>query len=58
MPRCKHDDLRRPIEKERIDRNGKGVDVHLPQGRECRIDLCMVLALTTNLFTRSGNLRR
>src|SRR5262245_25314086 len=24
MPRCKHDDLSRTIEKERIDRNGKG----------------------------------
>jgi hypothetical protein len=35
-----HDDLGRTIEKERIDTNGKGIDALLPEGRECRIDLC------------------
>jgi hypothetical protein len=39
MPCSKHDDLRRTIEKERIDRNGKGIDALLPEGRECFIDL-------------------
>src|SRR5262245_3132667 len=38
-PCRKHDDLRRTIEKERIDSNGKGIDALLPEGRECCIDL-------------------
>src|SRR5262249_47223975 len=39
MPCRKHDDLRRTIEKEPIDNNGKGIDALLPEGRECCIDL-------------------
>src|SRR5262249_5494846 len=39
MPCRKHDDLRRTIEKERIDSNGKGIDALLPESRECCIDL-------------------
>src|SRR5215510_14087961 len=39
MPCRKHDDLRRTIEKKRIDSNGKGIDALLPEGCECRIDL-------------------
>src|SRR5215510_600413 len=39
MPCRKHDDLRRTIEKERIDCNGKGIDALLPEGHECCIDL-------------------
>src|SRR5262249_38879114 len=39
MPCRKHDDLRRTIEKERIDSNGKGSDALLPEGRESCIDL-------------------
>src|SRR5262249_35300212 len=39
MPCRKHDDLRRTIEKKRIDSNGKGIDAPLPEGCECRIDL-------------------
>src|SRR5215813_12146380 len=39
MPCRKHDDLRRTIEKKRIDSNGKGIDALLPEGCERRIDL-------------------
>ena len=39
MPCGKHDDLARAVEKERIDSDGKGFGAHLPEGRECRIDL-------------------
>src|SRR5262249_5082069 len=40
MARRKHDDLGCVIKKERIDCNGKGIGAHLPEYRECRIDLC------------------
>ncbi len=39
MPCRKHHDLGCAIEKERIDSNSKGIGAHLPERRECRIDL-------------------